>query len=67
MLLSSHAMGTRDRMFRFRPAALPPRRHEMNKDDLIRAYRENAGSWPAILGVYAILIAGMAASASAIL
>jgi hypothetical protein len=39
----------------------------MNKDDLIRAYRENAGSWPAIVGVYAILVGGMALSASFIL
>lgn len=39
----------------------------MTKDDLIRAYRENAGSWPAIVGVYAILLAGMGLSAAAIL
>lgn len=39
----------------------------MNRDDLIKAYRENAASWPALVGVYAILIGGMLLSAHMIM
>lgn len=39
----------------------------MNKDNLIREYRNRASSWQALAGVYALIIAGMVLSASAIL
>ena len=39
----------------------------MNRDDLIKAYRNNAASWPALVVVYAIIIGGMLLSAQAIL
>jgi uncharacterized integral membrane protein len=39
----------------------------MTKDDLIRTYTNNSASWPAIVGVYAIIIGGLVFSASAIL
>lgn len=39
----------------------------MNRDDMIKAYRNNAASWPALLVVYAIVIGGMLLSAHAIL
>lgn len=40
---------------------------EMTKDDMIRAYRVNSASWPAIVGLYAVLVGGMVFSASAML
>ena len=39
----------------------------MNKDTLIREYRNRASTWHALAGVYAIIIGGMILSASAIL
>jgi hypothetical protein len=39
----------------------------MNKDTLIREYRNRAATWHAVGGVYAIIIGGMVLSASAIL
>lgn len=39
----------------------------MNRDDLIRAYNANYGSWPALVLVYAILVGTMVMSASAII
>jgi hypothetical protein len=40
---------------------------KMTKDDMIRAYRVNSASWPAIVGLYAVLVGGMVFSASAML
>ena len=39
----------------------------MNKDTLIREYRNRASTWHALAGVYAIIIGGMILSATAIL
>ena len=39
----------------------------MNRDEWIKAYRENSASWPALVGVYAIIIAAMLLSANAII
>lgn len=39
----------------------------MNKDDLIREYRQNGASWPAIVGVYCLLVSGLFFSASSML
>lgn len=39
----------------------------MNKDDLIREFRNNTADWPAVVGVYAVIIGGMVLSASAII
>jgi hypothetical protein len=39
----------------------------MTKDDLIREYNQRAASWPALLGVYLILVAVMAVSAMSII
>lgn len=39
----------------------------MDKDDLIRMYRNNAASWPAVVGLYSILVGGLIASATAVL
>jgi len=39
----------------------------MTRDDLIREYRNRAGSWQALVFVYAVIIATMALSAAAIL
>jgi len=38
----------------------------MDKDQWIRAQRLSGGSWPALVGVYAVLIAAMVLSAMAI-
>lgn len=38
----------------------------MTKDDLIREYNQRAASWPALLGVYLILVGVMAVSAISI-
>ncbi len=38
----------------------------MNRDDMIREYRMNAASWPALLVVYGILVGGLLLSAMAI-
>jgi hypothetical protein len=43
------------------------RRPAMNRDDLIKAYRDNGASWPALVGLYGLLIGGMILSAQAIL
>lgn len=39
----------------------------MTRDDLIKEYRNRAGSWPALLAVYVIIVACMLGSAAAIL
>ncbi len=39
----------------------------MTRDDFIREYRNRAGSWPALVGVYGIIVACMVLSAMAIL
>lgn len=39
----------------------------MDKDMLIREYRNRASSWHAVAGVYVIIIGGMVLSATAIL
>ncbi len=36
----------------------------MNKDDLIREYRMSGASWPAIVGLYAVIVVGFFASAA---
>ncbi len=41
--------------------------YAMDKDDLIRAYRNHSGTWPALLGLYGLVVAGFFASAYAIL
>ncbi len=38
----------------------------MDRDAWIRAYRNNAASWPALLVVYAILVGAMVLSGMAI-
>jgi hypothetical protein len=35
---------------------------EMTRDDLIREYREHSGSWPALVGVYALIVGAMVLS-----
>ncbi|MEM8796592.1 MAG: hypothetical protein AAGE61_13570 [Pseudomonadota bacterium] len=37
----------------------------MNKDDLIREYRKRGASWPALAGVYSIIVGAMVLSAMA--
>lgn len=37
----------------------------MTRDELIREYRMRGASWPALLGVYGILVATMVLSAMA--
>ncbi|WP_256372742.1 hypothetical protein [Roseibium sp. RKSG952] len=32
----------------------------MTRDDLIREYREHSASWPALVGVYALIVGIMA-------
>jgi hypothetical protein len=39
----------------------------MSRDDLIREYRMRGASWPALVGVYGLLLAAMLLSAMAIL
>lgn len=39
----------------------------MNRDEWIKAYHNNAGSWPALVGIYALIIATMVLSAQAII
>jgi len=39
----------------------------MNRDDLIREYRMRGASWPALVGVYAIIVGTMVFSAMAII
>lgn len=39
----------------------------MTRDDMIKEHRNRAGSWPALLAVYAIIVACMLFSAMAIL
>ncbi len=39
----------------------------MNKDTLIREYRNRATTWQVVAGVYALIIGGMVLSASVIL
>ena len=39
----------------------------MNRDDWIKTYHNHAGSWPALVGVYVLLICGMLLSANAML
>jgi len=39
----------------------------MTKDDMIRAYRNNSASWPAVVGLYAVLVGGWLLAASAML
>lgn len=39
----------------------------MNKDDMIRAYRNNAASWPAVVGLYAVLLGGWVLAAQSML
>ena len=36
----------------------------LTKDDLIREYREHSASWPAIVGLYAVIVAMLFISAS---
>ncbi len=31
----------------------------MTRDDLIREYRQNSGSWQALVGVYVLIVAAM--------
>lgn len=38
----------------------------MTKDDLVREYNQRAASWPALVGVYAILVGLMVLSAYSI-
>jgi len=38
----------------------------MNKDDLIREYKLSGASWPAIVGLYAVIVCGFFASAALI-
>jgi len=38
----------------------------MNRDDLIREYRDRTASWQAVVLLYAILVGAMIATASAI-
>lgn len=38
----------------------------MNRDEMIREYRTRGASWPALIGVYAILVGTMVLSAMAI-
>jgi hypothetical protein len=35
----------------------------MNRDDLIREYRMRGASWPALVGVYAVIVGTMVLSA----
>lgn len=39
----------------------------MTKDDLIRAYNNNSASWPAIVGLYSVLVGALIATANAII
>ena len=39
----------------------------MNRDDLIREHRMSGASWPALVGVYAVIVAAMVLSAMAII
>lgn len=39
----------------------------MTKDQLIREYRNSSASWPAIVGLYLVIVGGLVASASTIL
>ncbi|MHA7775215.1 hypothetical protein [Roseibium sp. M-1] len=34
----------------------------MTRDELIREYKEHSGSWPALVGVYAVLVGAMVLS-----
>ncbi|WP_286192510.1 hypothetical protein [Stappia sp. BW2] len=34
----------------------------MTRDDLIREYKSQSGSWPALVGVYAVIVGAMALS-----
>jgi hypothetical protein len=39
----------------------------MTRDEMIRVYHRNSSSWQVLLGIYAVLLGAMAASASMIL
>lgn len=39
----------------------------MNRDEWLKAYHNNSASWPALVGVYAMIIAAMLLSANAII
>lgn len=39
----------------------------MNRDQLIREARNNAGTWPALVGLYGLIVGVMLVSAAAIL
>jgi len=39
----------------------------MTRDDMIRATHRNASSWQVLVGVYAVIVAAMLLSASAII
>jgi len=39
----------------------------MTRDQLIREYRLNGASWPALVGVYGIIVGGMVMFAMAII
>lgn len=39
----------------------------MTKDDMIRAYRNNSASWPAVVGLYSIIVGTLMVSANAVL
>ncbi|ASP34214.1 hypothetical protein CHH27_13945 [Labrenzia sp. VG12] len=34
----------------------------MTRDDLIREYKEHSGTWPALVGVYALIVGAMVVS-----
>ncbi|WP_428673914.1 hypothetical protein [Roseibium sp.] len=34
----------------------------MTRDELIREYKEHSGNWPALVGVYAMIVGAMALS-----
>lgn len=38
----------------------------LTRDQLIREYRNNAASWPAVVGVYGVIVATMIACGAAI-
>jgi len=39
----------------------------MNRDDLIREHRLGGASWPALVGIYAVILGTMVVSAMAII